>query len=227
MIDKAEFCGHTRGRQPGAEQFPSQANAHLHAVGLRRDTETPFESTEQLEAANLFIIPLDDERCWYRYHHLFADLLHRRLSQTQPDLLPALHRRASEWYEKNELIADGVGHALAANDVERAADLIERNALIMISHSELMTLLRWLNALPDGVVRSRPWLCVSYAWTLLYAGRLDAVEPRLQDAEKALGGFDDALGSAAYFGEMGLVVTASGLFTLRTYLGQTQPPVGE
>jgi len=144
------------------------------------------EMLEQLDAANLFIVPLDDERRWYRYHHLFADLLRKRLGGIQPDLIPALHRQASDWYEKSGLIAEAVSHAFAAGDVARVARLVAGNALAMLDRGELTTLVGWLDALPDEVVRRRPWLCVAHAWALVYAGRLDAAEPRLQDAEKAL-----------------------------------------
>jgi LuxR family maltose regulon positive regulatory protein len=146
------------------------------------------EMLERLEANNLFIMPLDEDRRWYRYHHLFADLLRNQLGRIQPGLLPTLHRRASDWYEGNGLPAEAVGHALAAGDVERVARLVEGNALVMMDHGELTTLLKWLDALPDDLVRSRPWLCVFYAWTLVYTGRLDAVEVWLQDAEKSLDG---------------------------------------
>jgi LuxR family maltose regulon positive regulatory protein len=145
----------------------------------------------RLEQASLFLIPLDDERRWYRYHHLFADLLRSRLEQTQPDQVPALHRRASEWYEKKGLIAEAVSHALAAGDVERVAHLVEGNALAMLDHGELTTLIKWLDALPDEVVRSRPWLCIAHAWVLAYTGQLDSVESYLRHAEQVLDGFDD------------------------------------
>ena len=150
------------------------------------------EMLERLDAANLFIIPLDDERRWYRYHHLFADLLRKRLSQTQPDLLPALHRRASEWYEQQGLIPAAASHALAAEDVERAARLVEGKALAMVFLGELTTLVGLLDALPDEVVSSRPWLCIAHAWALVFAGLLDAVELRLKGAETTLGTFGDA-----------------------------------
>ena len=140
----------------------------------------------RLEQANLFLVPLDDERCWYRYHHLFTDLLRKRLQQTQPDQVPILHRQASEWSEANGLIAEAVGYALAAGDADRAARLVERNALAMMDHGELTTLLGWLNALPDTALRRRPWLCVAYAWALAYSGQLEHIEPLLQDAEKSL-----------------------------------------
>ena len=140
----------------------------------------------RLEQANLFLIPLDDERNWYRYHHLFADLLRVRLEGTRPEQTLALHRQASEWYEQNGLIAEAVSHALAAGDLKRVERLVEGNALAILDHGELTTLVGWLDALPDEVVRSRPWLCVTRAWALAYAGQLDAVEPLLQHAREAL-----------------------------------------
>ena len=140
----------------------------------------------QLEQANLFLVPLDDERRWYRYHRLFADLLRNRLEETRADLVPALHRQASVWHEEQGLVAEALNHALAAGDVERAAGLIEGNVLAMMDRGELATLVGWLDSLPNQVVRSRPWLCIAHAWLLVYAGQLDDVESHLQDAEKAL-----------------------------------------
>ena len=92
---------------------------------------------EKSEQANLFIVPLDDERRWYRYHHLFADLLRTRLGQTQPDQVLALHRQASRWYERNGLIAEAASHALAAGDAEEVARLVEGNAFTMLDLGEL------------------------------------------------------------------------------------------
>jgi len=139
----------------------------------------------QLERANVFLVPLDDERRWYRYHHLFADLLRSRLEQTQLDGVPALHRRAGEWYGQNGLIAEAVRHMLAAGDTERVADLVEGNALSLMDGGELKTLEAWLDFLPDEVMRSRPWLCVAHAWVMAYLGRFDVIESRLKDAERA------------------------------------------
>jgi len=154
----------------------------------------------QLEQANLLLVPLDDERRWYRYHHLFADLLRGRLAQTQPKEVLALHRQASEWYEQNKLIAEAVSHALAAGDVDRVAHLAEGNVLAMMDHGQLTTLVRWLKALPEEVVRSRPWLCVAQAWPSAYAGQRDAVEPLLQHAETALTANEPALSPSAGLG---------------------------
>jgi LuxR family maltose regulon positive regulatory protein len=145
----------------------------------------------QLDRANLFLVPLDDERRWYRYHHLFADLLRSRLEQTWPDQSPVLHRRASEWFEKNGLITEAVEHALAAGDTERVARLVAGNTLAMLARSELATLIGQLNALPNDALCSQPWLCIARAWALAYAGQLNAIEPMLQNVEKALDGLEE------------------------------------
>jgi LuxR family maltose regulon positive regulatory protein len=140
---------------------------------------------EYLESANLFVVPLDERREWYRYHRLFADLLHQRLHQTHPERVPVLHRRASVWYEESGLAAEAIDHALAAEDFERAAGLIEANAEATLMRGEVSTFLRWIDALPDGLVRARPTLCVSYAWMLLWQGHsLKRIESLLRDAEE-------------------------------------------
>jgi LuxR family maltose regulon positive regulatory protein len=141
---------------------------------------------EQLEQANLFLVPLDDERRWYRYHRLFADLLRGRLQQDRGERVSTLYRRASAWCETQGLISEAVGHALAAGDIERVARMARQNALAMMDHGELRTMARWLDALPEETMRSQPWLCIAQAWPLSYAGQGDAVEPLLQDAEQAL-----------------------------------------
>jgi LuxR family maltose regulon positive regulatory protein len=140
---------------------------------------------EHLESSNLFIVPLDNERRWYRYHRLFADLLRKRLHQVHPDQASVLHRRASAWYEQNGPVSQAIMHALAAKDFERAAHLIEGSAEATLMRSEVTTLLRWIEALPDEVVRARPLLCVFHGGVLLLSGRpLDVVEARLQDAAR-------------------------------------------
>jgi LuxR family transcriptional regulator, maltose regulon positive regulatory protein len=141
---------------------------------------------EALERGNFFVVPLDDKRQWYRYHHLFAEVLFAQLMQEQPAHIPALHGRASEWYEQNGLPADAVRHALAAEDFERAADLVELAVPEMRRSRQEATLLGWLKALPDELFRVRPVLSVHYAGTLLQSGQLDGVEARLRDAERWL-----------------------------------------
>ncbi len=142
----------------------------------------------QLEQANLFLVPLDDERRWYRYHHLFADLLRNRLEQVQPSRVSTLHRRASEWYESIGQIVEAVGHAFLAGDVDWLGRLVAENALAAIYQGELATVAGWLDALPDELMRLQPRLCVAHAWVLAYAGQVDGIEAHLQDAEKALAG---------------------------------------
>jgi len=126
---------------------------------------------EILERGNLFIVPLDDKREWYRYHHLFAEVLQARLMAEQPDQVPTLHRRAGEWFEQNGSAADTIRHTLAAGDFERAADLVERAVPEMRRNRQgaTVTELGWLKALPDELVRFRPVLCVDYALHYLAA----------------------------------------------------------
>jgi LuxR family maltose regulon positive regulatory protein len=140
------------------------------------------QTLEELEAANLFIIPLDDERRWYRYHRLFADLLQKRLEHTQPEQIPVLHGRASTWYAQNGLLPEAIDHALAAENHDRAADLIEKVAEATLMRSEVPTLLHWMEKLPDPLIRARPVLGLYHAWALLWSGQpLEAVESRLRE----------------------------------------------
>jgi LuxR family maltose regulon positive regulatory protein len=141
---------------------------------------------EALERGNLFVVPLDDERRWYRYHHLFANVLQARAMEEQPDQVPHLHRRASEWYEHNGLPADAIRHALAAEDFERAADLVEVTWRAMDRSYQSATWLGWAKALPDELVRVRPVLSADYGRALLDVGELEAAEARLRDAERWL-----------------------------------------
>jgi LuxR family maltose regulon positive regulatory protein len=138
---------------------------------------------EYLERSNLFVVPLDDERCWYRYHHLFADLLRHRLQREKPDLVPELHRRASEWYERSGLIAEAVGHSLTSGDFEWAACLIQQHGWTAFTRGEMTTILGWIAALPADLVRSRPRLSVLQAWAMAKSGHLDGVDPCLRDID--------------------------------------------
>jgi LuxR family maltose regulon positive regulatory protein len=141
---------------------------------------------EALESGNLFVVSLDDKRQWYRYHHLFADVLHAHSMEEQPDRGPTLHRRASEWYEQNGLPSDSIRHALAAEDFERAAGMVELAWRAMDRSFQSATWLGWVKALPDELVRARPVLSAEYAWALLDDGELEAAEARLRDAERWL-----------------------------------------
>ncbi|MDQ3458331.1 MAG: LuxR C-terminal-related transcriptional regulator [Deinococcota bacterium] len=152
------------------------------AVTEREDGRRMLES---LERNNLFVVPLDDERRWYRYHHLFAEVLQARLLEERPHQLPGLHRRASAWYEQNGLPSDAIRHALAAKDFARAAGLVELAARAMLTSRQEETFLGWLKALPDELVKTRPVLSVYYALALVSID-LGAAEARLRDAERLL-----------------------------------------
>ncbi len=159
-----------------------------------------------LERGNLFLVPLDDRRRWYRYHQLFADVLHARLLDEQPDDVPDLHRRASAWYEQNDEPSEAIRHALAAQDFERAADLVELAIPAMRRSRQEAAVLGWLELLPDEVVRVRPVLSVGFAGALLAGGEYEAVEARLRDAERWLDGATGIrLGSQAPAAEMVVV----------------------
>jgi len=139
---------------------------------------------EQLERRNLFVVALDDRREWYRFHHLFADVL--QTLNKDADSARAFHRRASAWYEQHGLPAEAVRHALGAQDLERAADLLERTWPEKDRSYESGKWLARVKTLPNAVVRSRPVLSMGYAWGLLNSGELEAAEPRLRDVERWL-----------------------------------------
>jgi LuxR family maltose regulon positive regulatory protein len=141
---------------------------------------------DALERGNFFVVPVDDKRHWYRYHHLFAEVLRLHLMAEQPDQVATLHRRASEWYEQNGSAADAIRHALTAEDFKRAADLVEMAVPAMRKSRQEATLLGWLKALPDELLRFRPVLSVHYAGALLLGGQLEGAEARLRDAERWL-----------------------------------------
>ncbi|HEX6551485.1 MAG TPA: LuxR C-terminal-related transcriptional regulator, partial [Ktedonobacteraceae bacterium] len=146
---------------------------------------------EALERANLFVVALDDERGWYRYHHLFADVLRSQLQHIEPTLPPQLHQRASAWYEQHDLPVEAVQHALAVPDAELAARLIEAGSAAAFSQGQTFTLLGWINALPEELVQTRPFLCVWHAVSLAQINRLEEAEARLQQAERGLPGLPD------------------------------------
>src|SRR5918994_6962208 len=172
--------------------------ALCEALTSRNDGQ---QMLERLDRDNLFVIALDDERRWYRYHHLFADFLRSRLQGEQPEKIRELHRRAAAWYERNAWTSEAVRHALAAQEHDRAADLVERVARKMWFRGEVMTLLGWLEALPEETKGRRPQLLFQYAAALLWVGQLDDVEPLVQEIERAVGpsgeGRDEDLHSSA------------------------------
>ena len=141
---------------------------------------------EALDRANLFLVPLDDNRHWYRYHHLFADMLQAHLSDERPDEVTELHRRASRWYDHNGQPSPAIRHAVAAGDIERAADLVELAIPALQRNRQEATIRGWLDAIPDEVVRMRPVLAVGFVAALMAGNEFEGVEERLRDAERWL-----------------------------------------
>ncbi|HYN55829.1 MAG TPA: hypothetical protein VES03_01405, partial [Motilibacterales bacterium] len=141
---------------------------------------------ERLERANLFVVALDDRRHWYRYHHLFAEVLRMRLHAERPDQVGVLNRRASDWFVANGMPSEAVGHALAAGDWPRAAELLERAGEAVEDGAHAGVWFAHAQALPGGLIRSRPALAVWYAYALLGRGDLEAAGTYLADAERLL-----------------------------------------
>jgi LuxR family maltose regulon positive regulatory protein len=202
--DRAAFLATFTGSQPhirdylAEEIFLQQPEAIQHFLldtAVLRQLDGPLCTAmtaqpdspallEQVAQAQLFLAPGNLTATWYRYHPLFAEFLQDRLARTQPDREVVLHRRASAWYAQQARWADAIHHALAAGDFAQAADWINRQAAFVIQRGEVVTLLGWLQALPEDLVRARPGLSSWTAWMLLLVGQLDAVEPHLQAAER-------------------------------------------
>jgi len=141
---------------------------------------------DELERKNLFLVPLDGQRRWYRYHQLFAEMLRSRTQQLQPERLPLLHRRAVAWYVQQGLLPEAAEHALLAGDSEQAAMLVEQLAEATFLRGEVRTLLSWLSALPEASMHMRPRLALAHAWALAFTGHVDAAEAQLEDVEKRM-----------------------------------------
>lgn len=146
----------------------------------------PDNILEQLEQANLFLIPLNEQRRWYRYHHLFAEFLRERLARIYPDLVPELHRKAAAWYEQHGFLSEALAHLLAAGDYSSAARLVEQQAESLIKSGEMMALLAWFSMLPEEELRRHPRLLPHYAGMLAALGQLDAAQQRLDEAKHIL-----------------------------------------
>ncbi len=152
---------------------------------------------EHLEANNLFVVPLDDQRTWYRYHRLFADLLRARLEDLYPDRVPELHQRASAWYEREGMLDSAMKHALAADDAAEAARIVEIHGRSLLLRGELTTLLGWIESLPEEKIQASAPISVTHAWALLLTGQLGGVEPRLQQVERIVASDSPLLGDVA------------------------------
>jgi LuxR family maltose regulon positive regulatory protein len=179
---------------------------------------------EAIERAGLFLVPLDEVRGWWRYHHLFADLLRARLQAEQPGRVAQLHRNAAAWCEEHGLADGAVQHAMAAGEMNWAARLIERCFDTVYSLSgEAATIQQWLSALPDSVVWSRPRLLLAQAFLAATTGRVEAVEPPLDAAERASAGAADEPFEPTAGRARSMLVNAPALIALlRSYLAQVR-----
>ncbi len=178
-------------RQPqSVRDFLRQTSILNRLCGPLCDAVTTQEEghklLETLERSNLFVIPLDNKRRWYRYHHLFADVLQVNLMKEQPEALPGLHQRACSWYRQHGLTADAVHHALAAADYDQAAQIIELAWAEMDRNRQAPEWLTWAKRLPEELLDTRPVLGVGLAWAFLDTGQMEAAETWLQKAERAL-----------------------------------------
>jgi LuxR family maltose regulon positive regulatory protein len=149
------------------------------------ERENSQEVLEYLERSQLFLSSLDKEKRWYRYHHLFASLLQVQLDNTKINAAE-LHHRASLWLQANNLAADALGHALCAQDIDLAIQIVENNILNLFETGGLVKLSSWLKMIPVERVESKPWLCIASAWVAINLGKLDQVDPWLVNAEQAL-----------------------------------------
>ncbi|MBL8058264.1 MAG: AAA family ATPase [Anaerolineales bacterium] len=185
---------------------------------------------EALERANLFVVPLDCDRRWYRYHHLFAELLQLRLQQNRPDQVPALHGRASQWFEQAGSLAEALHHALAARDFARAADLAERMWPAWQAGYRSLQWLAWVRAVPEAILRTRPGLGVACAQAHLNAGQLEAAEARLLEVERCLTQTTETQGPATPAASADAAQSpalSARLVTTRAYLAQARGQAAE
>ncbi|WP_345508945.1 LuxR C-terminal-related transcriptional regulator [Terrabacter aeriphilus] len=141
---------------------------------------------ESLERANLFVVPLDDNRRWYRYHHLFADVLRAHLVEDRPSSVPTLHRRAAQWYAAADEPEPAVRHAITGGDLELAADVVERTAIGLLRQRRESTVRAWIDEIPDALVRQRPVLAIGFIGALMSRGEFDTVPERLARLEALL-----------------------------------------
>ncbi len=189
------------------------------AVTGRSDSEGLLA---QLEAGNLFVIPLGEDRHWYRYHHLFSDLLRSQLNRSQPEMVTELHRRASCWYEENGDIRAAVDYALQATDLTRAAQLIEEHAITILYQGEVTTVVGWFDRLPQEIMQSAPMLCISKAWALAVMQR----DTRRDEADLALKAAERALEQVNASDELRLQV-AGHAASIQAYMLQSPALLGE
>jgi LuxR family maltose regulon positive regulatory protein len=178
---------------------------------------------ETLERSNLFVFCLDEQRTWYRYHHLFAEFLRQRLKADHSGEVAGLHDRASEWFERNGLLADAVRYAMAGSRFRRAARLLETEGRELFRQGDFKELRRWMDALPDRTVRRSPVLCALHAWALAYMGEFDGARRRVACAEEAVA---KPVRSSRNDPSLGTITVEAELQVLRAVIGviQTDEP---
>jgi LuxR family maltose regulon positive regulatory protein len=178
------MCGPLCDAVIGAETGDWEFVAKTPRAGLSASSRLLLE---ELEHTNLFVVPLDDDRQWYRYHHLFAEVLRQHLANSTPaEEIATLHGRASVWYERQGLVIEAMHHAQMAADQVRIAHLIEQHGLRIIVAGQVQILLGWLSTLPEALLRTHPLLCTIHALALLFTNQLEAAEARIRDAESCI-----------------------------------------
>lgn len=174
------------GQQPESVQsFLLQTSILTRLTGSLCDALTGqdngHETLESLDRANLFIVRLDEERCWYRYHHLFSDLLRWQLKSSGNMVIDELHQKAARWYQNNGHLKEAVNHAVQGNDIDFAVHLIEKNAQSAIEKSDYRFILDSVNLLPSSATKNAPWIFIYHTWTLLLTGNVEAVGSNLKN----------------------------------------------
>ena len=161
---------------------------------LSGDPAKGAEILRRLEQANLFVVALDDQGEWYRYHHLFREFLQRNLNETQPERVPLLHRAACEWLAGKTLLREAARHAFQTGDWEYAAAFVEQHSFTLIIHSEISTVYEWCSAFPEEVMQRHPMLCILQGLALAYGFRQQnraRVAARLQQADRLIAVLED------------------------------------
>jgi LuxR family transcriptional regulator, maltose regulon positive regulatory protein len=177
----SSLCDFVLDRESDQETKKTQS---INSASVTQSESQSF--LNKLEFSNLFVVPLDDERIWYRYHHLFADLLRSRLQQTSPELIPILHSRASAWFEKNGWIEESITHSLAAKDWDNVSRLIDLNFRKYLENGQMATVLKWIEGLPQDVIFRYPKLCAQVAEVYSQAGMIEKIDPLFNRAEEIL-----------------------------------------
>ncbi len=183
----AEVLG---GLPPDARTFLLRSSVLERLCGELCDAVTGLgrseERLERIERSNLFLVPLDTKRRWFRYHHLFRELLRHQLARAEAEVVPELHRRASAWFDERGDVAEAIHHATAAGEVDLASDLVAANWNAFANEGKLATVASWLEALPADAVAADPRLCLARAWHALLTSRTDEVEEWIVKAEAGI-----------------------------------------